>query len=380
MFAQRRPPSIICIGQIGAEQPDRAPRHAAHFSTRISTRLSTCFATWPVTRFATSFATCLVTIGNNWQQYATMFLRASFARGKAVRGKGIRPSHRTRSGGQMAKLWKNVENRRRPDAEAKSRAARDDSAGRAVATRRRHARNGRPIPRRCLGFPQLMPHPRGRPPRRITSRMKLAPATRGRPIESPLVSDDELVRRCLTRDPDAVRGLMERFQSDVFGLCVRILGHRHDAEDVCQEIFLRVFRSLHRWDRERPLRPWIMGITVNRCRTWLAQRAKRPDPIAYIQDTAESPPRDESAELTRELAAAVESLRPTYRAVFVMFHEQGLPYEEIALAMDCPKGTIKTWLHRARTELLVKLRERGMVPDDPVNPASELDEKPKNPR
>ena len=63
-----------------------------------------------------------------------------------------------------------------------------------------------------------------------------------------------------------------------------------------------------------------------------------------------------------------------------MFHEQGLPYEEIALAMDCPKGTIKTWLHRARTELLAKLRERGMVSDEPVNPAPDLDEKPKTPR
>jgi RNA polymerase sigma factor (sigma-70 family) len=191
------------------------------------------------------------------------------------------------------------------------------------------------------------------------------------------VSDDDLVRRCLTRDPVAVRGLVEQFQSDVFGLCVRILGHRHDAEDVCQEVFLRIFRSLHRWDRQRPLRPWIMGIAVNRCRTWLGQRAIRPDLIAYIQDTAESRPTDESAELTRELAAAVESLRPTYRAVFVMFHEQGQPYEEIALAMKHPVGTIKTWLHRARIELMARLRERGMVPDDPAMPASETDEKPK---
>src|SRR5947209_14441607 len=48
----------------------------------------------------------------------------------------------------------------------------------------------------------------------------------------------------------------------VFGLCVRLLNHRHDAEDVTQEVFLRVFRSLRRWDATRPLKPWVMGIAV----------------------------------------------------------------------------------------------------------------------
>lgn len=190
------------------------------------------------------------------------------------------------------------------------------------------------------------------------------------------VSDDVLVRRCLKRDPDAVRDLVERFQADVFGMCFRMLSNRHDAEDVCQEVFLRIFRSLHRWDRQRPLRPWVMGITVNRCRTWLTQRAKRPELLAYLQDTAESRPHDESAELAREIEAAVNDLRPDYRAAFILFHEQGRPYDEIAQALDRPVGTIKTWLHRARTELLVRLRERGMIPDESPEDAPTLEDKP----
>jgi RNA polymerase sigma factor (sigma-70 family) len=183
------------------------------------------------------------------------------------------------------------------------------------------------------------------------------------------VSDDAiLVRKCLKRDPEAVRRLIERFQSDVYGLSVRMLGNRHDAEDVSQEVFLRIFRSLHKWDRQRPLRPWIMGITVNRCRTWLTQRAKRPELNEFIQETAESRPQDDFGELTREIAAAVNQLRADYRAAFVMFHDQGLPYEEIAEAMGHPVGTIKTWLHRARTAMLTRLRERGMVPDELEEP------------
>src|SRR5438067_8546086 len=176
--------------------------------------------------------------------------------------------------------------------------------------------------------------------------------------------DAGLVRRCLTGDAEAVRALVDRFQADVFGLCVRLLHRRHDAEAVTQEVFLRVFRSLRRWDADRPLKPWIMGIAVNRCRTWLAQRARRPESVDYLQDTAPSPPPDDSAELLREIRAAVDGLRPDYRAVFVLFHEHGQPYEEIAQALERPVGTVKTWLHRARLEVLERLQRRGMVPAD----------------
>jgi len=154
---------------------------------------------------------------------------------------------------------------------------------------------------------------------------------------------------------------VDRFQAEVFGLCVRLLGHRHDAEDVTQEVFLRVFRSLRRWDAKRPLKPWIMGIAVNRCRTWMAQRARRPDLVDYLHDTAPSPAPDDSAELVSEIQAALGELRLEYRSVFVLFHEHGQPYEEIAEALDRPVGTIKTWLHRARLEVLERLRRRGMI-------------------
>jgi RNA polymerase sigma-70 factor (ECF subfamily) len=180
-----------------------------------------------------------------------------------------------------------------------------------------------------------------------------------------VVSADDaiLVRSCLRGDPAAVRTLVERFQAEVFGLCVRLLGHRHDAEDVTQEVFLRVFRSLKGWDSSRPLKPWLMGIAVNRCRTWLAQRTRRPEVVDYLQDVAAGPPADDSIELLQEIRAALAELRTEYRIVFVLFHEQGQPYEEIALALERPVGTIKTWLHRARLEILDRLRRRGMVRD-----------------
>ncbi len=173
--------------------------------------------------------------------------------------------------------------------------------------------------------------------------------------------DAALVRRCLRGEAEAVQTLVERFQAEVYGLCLRLLNHRQDAEDVCQDVFLRVFRSLHRWDPKRPLKPWIVGITINRCRTALAQRARRPELADYLQDIVTSPVEDDTAELLREIQAALHELRPEYRNVFVLFHEQGHAYEEIATALQRPVGTIKTWLHRARLEVLGRLRRRGMV-------------------
>ena len=78
--------------------------------------------------------------------------------------------------------------------------------------------------------------------------------------------DATLVRRCLRGDDAAVRRLIEQFQDAVYGLSVKMLGHRQDAEDVTQEVFVRVFRSLRGWDATRPLKPWVLMIAANRCR------------------------------------------------------------------------------------------------------------------
>lgn len=179
-------------------------------------------------------------------------------------------------------------------------------------------------------------------------------------------ADAALVKRCLRDDPAAARELVERFQADVLAVCRRLLAHLHDAEDVAQEVFIRVFRSLNRWDQARPLRPWILGITVNRCRTAMGKRGKGPELADYLHEAPDRKPTDDSAEMAGEIRAAVDALRDDYREVFVLFHEHGQPYEAIAEAVGRPVGTVKTWLHRARLEVLDRLRSRGLVPaEDP---------------
>jgi RNA polymerase sigma-70 factor (ECF subfamily) len=176
------------------------------------------------------------------------------------------------------------------------------------------------------------------------------------------VTDDAaLVRLCLNGDEQAARELVERFQSMVFAVCVRMLGQREDAEDVTQDVFLRIFRALRSWDPTRPLQPWILAIAANRCRTALRQRPRDAVRSSVEIGRAVAGGLPDSRELSDELDLAVAALREEYRLCFVLFYQQELSCAEIASVLNRPEGTVKTWLHRARRELAERLRRRGVV-------------------
>ena len=174
-----------------------------------------------------------------------------------------------------------------------------------------------------------------------------------------------LVRRCLSGDQGAMLALVERFRGQVFGLCYRMLSQRQDAEDAAQETFVRVLKNLHRWDPARDFEPWLLAIAGNRCRTALAARRRRPVADHAVELVADDAPDQRPGEqLAEEVHLALCGLRDDYRQAFLLFHEQELSYHEIAESMSIPLGTVKTWVHRARRELIDALRQRGAIPDE----------------
>jgi RNA polymerase sigma-70 factor (ECF subfamily) len=174
-----------------------------------------------------------------------------------------------------------------------------------------------------------------------------------------------LIGQCLEGDQAAMLNLVERFRGQVFGLCYRMLGQRQDAEDAAQETFVRVLKNLHRWDPSRDFQPWLLTIAGNRCRTALAARRRRPTVEHVVEFVADDAPDQRPArQLAEEVKLALAELRAEYRQAFVLFHEQELAYAEIAEAMAVPLGTIKTWVHRARRELIDHLRLRGAIPEE----------------
>jgi len=173
---------------------------------------------------------------------------------------------------------------------------------------------------------------------------------------------NDLIKRCLAREEPALGELVDRFQGVVFGLCFRMLGQRQDAEDAAQETFVRAIRSLAGFDCERPFEPWLLAIAANRCRTALAARSRRPTATDLCENVADRVPDERAAKnLREELQLALEQLRPEHRQAFVLFHEFEKSYLEIAETMKCPVGTVKTWVHRARQELIAHLRLRGAL-------------------
>lgn len=131
---------------------------------------------------------------------------------------------------------------------------------------------------------------------------------------------------------------------------------------MAQETFVRALKSLASWDRQRGFLPWLLAIAGNRCRTLLSRKSRRPPTTGLVDDLSDRTADQEPARgLAEEMHLALGTLREEYRRAFLLFHEQELSYLDIAAALNCPIGTVKTWVHRARREMIDRLRERGMV-------------------
>lgn len=197
--------------------------------------------------------------------------------------------------------------------------------------------------------------------RSISARATRLPASRATGEGALPMEDRALVEALMAGDPRAPRLLIERHQAVVFALCLRMMGHQQDAEDVAQESFVRALQAIGGFDLDRPVRPWLLGIAANRCRTALGRRSRRPVPCEAVEDQADlRPGLADPDDIAGELIRALDQLRPEYRAVFALYHEQNLAYEEIAQSLGKPVGTVKTWLHRARAELAEHLSRRGV--------------------
>ena len=171
-----------------------------------------------------------------------------------------------------------------------------------------------------------------------------------------------LVTRYLDGDQTSLAQLIDRFRGQVYGLCYRMLRQREDAEDATQETFFRVAKNLHRWDSNRAFEPWLFAIAGNRCRTQLSKRKRRPNgyPLEFpIEDDSQL--QRKAILLAEEVELALSEIRAEYRNAFQLFHNQQLEYTEIAAKLDVPLGTVKTWVHRARREIVTKLQGRGVV-------------------
>ncbi|EMI19830.1 RNA polymerase, sigma-24 subunit, ECF subfamily, partial [Rhodopirellula maiorica SM1] len=171
-----------------------------------------------------------------------------------------------------------------------------------------------------------------------------------------------LIERHRQNDPAAFEKLVGRYHSLVFGVCMRFMRHRQDAEDMTQETFSRLARYLSRWDSKRPIEPWLVTIAGNRCRTVLSRHRHEVATGVPVEPAADRVQEKIAADsLREEVRLALASQPENHRRAFELFHEQSMNYAEIASQLDCPLGTAKTWVHRARVAIMDQLLQREVV-------------------
>jgi RNA polymerase sigma-70 factor (ECF subfamily) len=184
-------------------------------------------------------------------------------------------------------------------------------------------------------------------------------------------SDEALVALARGGSQAAFEALLGRHQDLVYQLATRMLGHREDALDVAQDVFVSVFRGLASFESKARFRTWLYRVTVNRCRDELRRRASKkharllsPDaPLrgeaGRIDPPSEAPAPPETAaskEAHEAIAAAIRDLPEDAREVLLLRDVQDLAYEEIAEVLAVPVGTVRSRLHRARSLLRERIR------------------------
>jgi RNA polymerase sigma-70 factor, ECF subfamily len=186
------------------------------------------------------------------------------------------------------------------------------------------------------------------------------------------LTDQQVVQLARDGSERAYRELIGRYQRPVFSLIYRLVRDREKAEDLAQDTFIKVLNNIDRYKPEFKFSSWIFKIAHNTSLDHL--RRKEPQTLsldgsphartaAEVEASTITPESGgatpEQYTLNRELGVEIEgalgSLRAEYRTAIVLCHVEGRAYEEIAEIMDVPLGTVKTYIHRGRKELMQRL-------------------------
>lgn len=181
-----------------------------------------------------------------------------------------------------------------------------------------------------------------------------------------------LLRRLRNRDERAFRELLELYRDRVFNVTFRMLGDRAEAEDIAQEVFIAVFKTIDTFREESKLSTWLYRVAVNHSKNRIKYLSRRNDRSrAELDDNttdsdegsiagAARPARPDralhGAQLEQVLQVAISSLEEEHRVLVVLRDVEELSIEEICEITGLPDGTVKSRLHRARAALRKKLQ------------------------
>jgi RNA polymerase sigma-70 factor (ECF subfamily) len=202
------------------------------------------------------------------------------------------------------------------------------------------------------------------------------PATRAYVKVRRLVDEDRiLIGRCLKGDEGAFEELLDKYRTSVFSICMRMVRNRSSAEDIAQEVFVKIFSALDRYDPTYPFSSWLYRITSNLCIDYLRKEKERTlsldqpvgeddDMLIQVSARTAGPDREvESREMMTMLEEAIARLPEHYRIIVVLRHQEELSYEEISETLGIPLGTVKARIHRALNAIMEYFKSKGLFRD-----------------
>jgi RNA polymerase sigma-70 factor (ECF subfamily) len=172
----------------------------------------------------------------------------------------------------------------------------------------------------------------------------------------------ELVRRSQAGDREAMEAIYERFKRPLFGLTYRSISNRQTAEDLLQDVFIKIFSHLNEVDRTETFVAWMYRVAVNTCYSYLRSRRGREArsvSLSEVEGRKEEAAYDRHEEsLAGPLAEAVRLLPDKLRAVFMLHDVQGHTHEEIGRMLGITVGTSKSQLFKARMRIREFLKKK----------------------
>ncbi|TLY61229.1 MAG: RNA polymerase sigma factor RpoE [Gammaproteobacteria bacterium] len=169
------------------------------------------------------------------------------------------------------------------------------------------------------------------------------------------VSDLSLVRRVQRGDKGAFDALVLKYQHKLVKLVMRYVRNPAEAEDIAQEAFIKAYRALPQFRGDSAFYTWLYRIAINTAKNAVVSRDRSP--IEYDLDRNNPEGLVLTDEIRSTVNAAIEALPEDLRTAIVLRELEGLSYEEIAAAMDCPVGTVRSRIFRAREAIDRRLRE-----------------------
>jgi RNA polymerase sigma-70 factor, ECF subfamily len=186
---------------------------------------------------------------------------------------------------------------------------------------------------------------------------------------------DSLIEQCLSGDQAAWEMIVRQNWRKVFNVAYKFVGKHDEAEDLTQDIFLKIFKALGTFDRRANFQTWIISISRNLCIDHYRSVRKERQTIARDVNAGDLQPASvergphaaaEHQDLRTMLRQALETLPSTLRTAVVLRDLQELSYQEIADRLDLPEGTVKSRINRGRIELAHQLRR--LQEKQPVRP------------